>query len=151
MDIHGWIYRGIMVIWSYGYRYRDRTGQDRAVRLHATFLARSSLTLGHLLLDPESLQVLLLVIMRSSLDEPLCLQRHITAHILLTRQHELEINHPAWIDLEQRTRRMQVNRLPVLNRAIAIAPSLQTRRIREKPCRDGLLNGHEIALAGGAN
>lgn len=89
--------------------------------------------------------------MRRNLHQPLRLQRHITPHILLTRQHKLKVNHPPRVNLKQRARRVQIHGLAVLNRAVTIATALQACCVREEAGRNGLLDGDDVVGAAGAD
>ena len=81
----------------------------------------------YLSLYSQRFQVLLLVVMRCYLHQPLWLQRHAASHVLFTRQDQFVVDDPFGLILDEHARWMDVNNLAIFDSAIALSVTL-------KPC-----------------
>lgn len=82
--------------------------------------------------------------MRCNFYQPLGLQGHTTPHILLTGQDQLVVDGPFRLMVHQHARRMDVHDLAVLDRAVTLAVTLESRRMREEAGRHRLLYGFDV-------
>ena len=83
---------------------------------------------------------------RRELDEPLRIDSDDLAHILLRRQNELVINDPIGLPIEQRTRRMNVDRLIISQRLVALLRIL-ARRVAKEAAANRHLNARRRSTA----